>query len=170
MVGFHNPLSNLLHPSSSKPKANADSYDDAEGDEKHENEPAVASKTSSSCEIFSMFKMMAAGKKNQQSLAEEVDSDEDEEGDLNQEPEPEQFDTSHSQADEQTLRHSGSSATVRVGESLYDEDDEDHDTVVGDGQEKFDTRRDWHKAYGQDTADIDAQGSRLAGEYSCRSR
>lgn len=180
MVGFHNPLSSLLHPhghsssrhsAKSKNQRKGDDERDAEGDgdASHEDLP-VSSRVSSSCEIFNMFKFMASGKGNQQSLAEEVDSDEDEGEDFSAGSEP-GASTSTKQVDEQA-RHldqerprPGSSATIQMGGSLHDDDEDDEvNTTVGDDEHKRDGLRDWHQAYGQDTSEMDAQGSRLAGK------
>ena len=182
MVGLSNPLSKVLHPhrnASSRvqrnKKAEADP-EDADADEYDEDaeetaEPQVASRTYCSNEIFSLFKMMAAGKGNQKSLAEEVDSDESE-GD---EPVRSQFKSkSKPQAGQEGadgLRHSGSKANMQVGGALYDEEDDDVDdesrTVVDEhdndgGSEAIET---WRKEHAPNNSDMDAQGQSLAGEY-----
>jgi hypothetical protein len=173
MVGFHNPLSNILHPhghsssrQSAKAKAKAQRNDDdeAEGDTNNDNLPPVASKVSSSCEIFNLFKIMAAGKGNQQSLAEEVDSDEDEGGNIQPSSESRTSTDSNATHVDAERHRSSSSATVKMGEQLYSDDEEDEtSTMVGEDEHNRDGLRDWHQTHGQDTSEMDAQGSRLAG-------
>lgn len=180
MVGLPNPLSNLLHPhrhasrTQQPKKAEADPEgQDAEADEDDEdevnaNEPQVASKTYCSGEIFSLFKMMAAGKGNQKSLSEEVDSDESEEDEPDSPAQPQYKPKSEPQAQQEGLRHSGSSGTMKMGEALYDDDDGDDEsgTVVDEHGGESEALRTWRKnsAQSQSNADMDAQGQRLAGE------
>jgi len=182
MVGLPNPLSNLLHPHRNAPsrtqrnkKAEADGQhaDAEEDDEEGEDtaEPQVASRTYCSNEIFSLFKMMAAGKGNQKSLAEEVDSDESE-GD---EPVATQFTSKDmpqaGQEGASGLRHAGSNTNMQIGGALYDDDDDDVDdesrTAVDEhdnegGSEALET---WRKEHAPNNSDMDAQGQSLAGEY-----
>lgn len=188
MVGLPNPISNLLHPNrgsasrtprnkktKSKPEADAEGDDEYDENDTDDTAQAVSSKTSSSCEIFSLFKMMAAGKGNQKSLSEEVDSDESEGDEPVSEPEPRSSAELESQAQasrpaEEGLRHSGSSANMRIGEALYDDDDDDGEddtnTMVGDREAKPDSLRDWHRDQARNTADMEAHGQRLAGKSS----
>jgi hypothetical protein len=185
MVGLPNPISNLLHPNrasasrtprnqkpKAKPEADAEGDDEYDEDDANDAAPAVSSKTSSSCEIFSLFKMMAAGKGNQKSLSEEVDSDESEGDEPESQPGTSVDPVPTSQASrpaEEGVRHSeDSSATTRVGEALYDDDDEDEgdDTtaMVGDREAKSALMSDWHRDQAQNTADMEAHGQRLAGK------
>jgi len=180
MVGLPNPLSKVLHPHRNasrvqrNKKAEAD-LEDADADEDDEDaeetaEPQVASRTYCSNEIFSLFKMMAAGKGNQKSLAEEVDSDESE-GD---EPVQTQFKSkSKPQAEQEGadgVRHSGSNTNMQIGGSLYDEEDDDVDdgsqTVVDehDNGGESEALKTWRKEHAPSNSDMDAQGQRLAGQ------
>jgi nucleolin len=195
MVGLPNPLAKVLHPhrqsskTPNKEKPDADADGEAEGDvDEDENDqdnndvlPPVSSQTSSACEIFNLFKFMAAGKGNQKSLSEEVDSDESEgEDEPKRKPKGEKVRSrSNSKAEEEDLRHSGSRSNMQIGGALHDDDDSDDDdeTLGGEpgheeekkaaeleqGQE-WDALREWQKTHGQNTADLDAQGQRLAGE------
>jgi hypothetical protein len=115
--------------------------------------------------------MMAAGKGNQKSLSEEVDSDESEgdEPPHQVRPQSQAGDKPASQTEQEGLRHSGSSANTKFGEALYDDDDDDADddsrTVhEQEGEEVPNALRDWRDAHAQSNADMDAQGQSLAGE------
>lgn len=167
MVGLPNPLAMFQHhketkgpkPPKAPKKARSGDDDDEDGDDKPELLPEVASKFSSSCEIFNVFKVLAAGKGNRHTLAEDVDSDESED-----EPSSEP-----GSSEERSLRHVGSTRTVRPGDALHDddgEDDDDHHTVVGGEPEmdKEETLRRWQSSFGSSTAELDAQGNRLAGK------
>ena len=181
MVGLPNPLSNLLHPHRNAPsrtqrnkkvEVDPEHADADEDDEEGEAtvEPQVASRTYCSNEIFSLFKMMAAGKGNQKSLAEEVDSDESE-GD---EPVNTQFKSKSKPQPGQdggdSLRHAGSNTNMQIGGALYDDDDDDVDddsrTVVDEhnnGGESV-ALETWRREHVPSNSDMDAQGQRLAGQ------
>jgi hypothetical protein len=181
MVGLPNPLSNLLHPhrnASSRAqrnkKAEADPEDADEDDEDAEGtaEPQVASRTYCSNEIFSLFKMMAAGKGNQKSLAEEVDSDESEGDEPDSPAQPQYTSKSEPKAEQEGadgLRHSGSNTNMEIGGALYDDDDDDADdesrTVIDDHDGESEALKTWRKEHAPSNSDMDAQGQRLAGEH-----
>jgi hypothetical protein len=179
MVGLPNPLSNLLHPhrnASSRTqrnkKAEADP-EDADGDEDAEDEedtaePQVASRTYCSNEIFSLFKMMAAGKGNQKSLAEEVDSDESEGDEPDSPVQPQYKSKSEPQAEQEGLRHAGSNTNMQIGGALYDDDDDADDdarTAIDEHDGESGALQTWRKEHAPSNSDMDAQGQRLAGEY-----
>ena len=182
MVGLPNHLSNLLHPSrhassraSPPQKAEADAEGDMDADDDEQDDdtsaPQVAGKTYCSGEIFSLFKMMAAGKGNQKSLSEEVDSDESEGDEPVSQPRirSKGKSPSPSPAEQGGMRHSGSSATMKIGEALYDDDDDDEDdesrTVVDEHDSTSEGLETWRKQHAQSNSDMDAQGQRLAGGY-----
>ena len=178
MVGLPNHLSNLLHPSRhassrASPPKKAEADMDADDDEQDDDTsaPQVAGKTYCSGEIFSLFKMMAAGKGNQKSLAEEVDSDESE-GDEPVATQSKSKDMPQAgQEGADSLRHAGSNTNMQIGGALYDDDDDDVDdesrTVVDEhdndgGSAALET---WRKEHAPNNSDMDAQGQSLAGEY-----
>lgn len=162
MVGIPNPLAMFHHhqaakpgtPSSSKVRKQSFTGDNDNDDDDDEDGPQlmpeVASKFSSSCEIFNVFKVLAAGKRNNQSLAEEVDSDESE-------ADEERGESSEDHSRDSSLRHVGSTTTVRP--------DDPHGSEGG-GTDKEETLRRWQSSFGSSTAEIDAQGHRLAGTSS----
>lgn len=180
MVGLSSPLARFSHqkasPSRSKSKSTKSPTTKQEGNDDDDPEtpaetPAeVGSQFSSSCEIFSLFKALAAGKKDRQPFHAEVDSDESED-----EPQPQiqrTLDGTEKQdRDETSLKHVVSARTVRQSDTLHDDDgdepeayvDTDRDTLVEGVLDKEETLRRWQDSFGSSTAELDAQGSKLAG-------
>lgn len=194
MVGLRKPL-DMFHnhcPTRSRSRRSAkrgpsaEKASPADGDDEGEGNnsqllPEVASQFSSSCEIFSLFKVLAAGKKDRQSLAEEdVDSDESEEEDheVTGDSRSGTTESNTSGSQEGSLRHVGSTRTVRPGDTLHD-DDEDHEdpqavahdddtSTLAEGKvmKKEETLRQWQSSFGSTEAELDAQGKKLAGKSS----
>lgn len=184
MVGLSSPLAMFSHqkssPSKSKSKSKTpnrttkqEGNDDDDPETPAENPAEVGSQFSSSCEIFNLFKVLAAGKKDRQPFHAEVDSDESEDEPQPQIQRPSSAAQTHDQADT-SLKHVLSARTVRQSDTLHDDDGEepeagleadvdDRDTLVEGGMDKEETLRRWQESFGSSTAELDAQGSKLAG-------
>lgn len=164
-------------PSKSKLKSKDNSTKEDGDDEKETGSlPEVGSQFSSSCEIFSLFKVLAAGKKGKQPFHAEVDSDESEEEPESQPRSSVSTSTSTSESrDEASLKHVASARTVRQSDVLHDDEDseaheeepDDRETLVEGGMDKEEALRRWQDSFGSTNADLDAQGNRLAGESHC---
>lgn len=188
MVGIPNPLA-MFHQhheqhrssrearkaSSAERKRKPSKPDEEEEDENDEPQllPEVASKFSSSCEIFNVFKVLAAGKKGRQSLDEEVDTDESEDEDTGVAGGSTTATLRGPRSEEGSLRHVGSTRTVRPADTLneddesdgHDEDDDGQHTLAEDqSMDKDEALRRWQSSFGSNTAELDAQGNRLAGK------
>lgn len=157
-------------PSSSKTKKKQAEPHDGDDEGESGTMPEVGSQFSSSCEIFSLFKALAAGKKDRQPLHAEVDSDESEDDEPISHRQSSESD--NTQQEDASLRHVESARTVRQSDTLHDDDDgeehevdhDDRETLVEGGMDKEETLRRWQESFGSSTAELDAQGSKLAGE------
>lgn len=152
-----------------KSKTKPTAQDDGDDEGGHGALPEVGSQFSSSCEIFSLFKAMAAGKKDRQPFHVEVDSDESEDEPISNRPSSESEEVRD--RDQACLKHAGSARTVRQSDILHGHDSEedegdtdDRDTLVEGGMNKEETLRRWQNSFGSSNAELDAQGSKLAGK------
>lgn len=142
----------------------------------------VRSRTISSCEMFDVFKALAAGKRSKSKgaseLEDEVDSDEDEEGGLHL-PSGDQSQQSRTDtpvAGRQPVLPSTSGTSNTSSLPLHadhnDEDSTKMDTLVDrteDINHPYNPRhaatRRWHSELGASRAEQDALGKKLAGSY-----